>query len=134
MSDSPCNETERTPESGLQQRRERLSYCRACLEQTSPHGLVSSGGRGHEAVPVSQIAVGVMAHSQRAEPHEQRTWTATNRVLLTHQEILAIFVLSLSHTHFHSAHAHACVIVSSHHLINPLLLSLILHSLMMASA
>ena len=65
----PCNETERTPESGPQWRRERLGYCRACLEQASPHGLVSSRGGGHGTAPVPQIAVGVMAHSQ-LEPHE----------------------------------------------------------------
>ena len=101
----PCNETERTPESGPQRRRERFGYCRACLERASPHGLVSSGGGGYGAVPVPQTAVGVVAHSQRAEPHEQRTWAATSRVLLTHQEIRMTFVLSLHHTHFHSTYA-----------------------------
>ena len=66
----PCNETERTLESGPQRRRERLGYCRACLERATSHGLVSSGGGGLGTVPVPQIAVGVVAHSQRAEPHE----------------------------------------------------------------
>ena len=72
-------------------------------------------------------------HSEQNPMNRERGLLPTG-VLLTHQEILTIFVLSLHRTHFHSAHAHACVTVSSRHLINPLLLSLILHSLMMASA
>ena len=61
---------ERTPESGPQWRRECLGYSRACLERATLHGLVSSGGGGLGTVPVPQIAVGVVVHSQRAEPHE----------------------------------------------------------------
>ena len=36
----------------------------------TPHGLISSGGGGLGTVPVPQIAVRVVAHSQQAEPHE----------------------------------------------------------------